>query len=68
MTDFASAVAVLAVYLLFVGVGRVVMSKREPIDSYPVRFAYNLIQVKTGDTTKWCNKQLIVVCGFVFAA
>lgn len=45
MTDFSSALAVVVAYLLFVAVGRRVMDKREPIDSYPVRFAYNLVQV-----------------------
>ncbi|CAM9107941.1 unnamed protein product [Discosporangium mesarthrocarpum] len=32
-------------YLAFVVIGRKVMDKREPVDSYPVRFVYNMVQV-----------------------
>lgn len=45
MTDFASAMAVVAGYLAFVLVGRIVMSQMGSSDLYPVQFVYNLVQV-----------------------
>lgn len=45
MTDFSTAVAVVAAYLAVVALGPAIMSALKPIDSYPVRFVYNVVQV-----------------------
>ena len=45
LTDFASALAIVGAYLLLATVGPLVMSMLPPIDSYPVRFVYNVVQV-----------------------
>ena len=45
LTDFSTAMAIVAAYLLMVALGPTIMSKLQPIDSYPVRFVYNMVQV-----------------------
>ena len=52
MTDFSSALAIVGVYLIFVVVGPMMMSTIPPIDSYPVRFVYNMIQVNASATKR----------------
>lgn len=46
LTDFATALAIVGLYLVMVAVGPKVMSGLSPIDSYPVRFVYNVVQVR----------------------
>lgn len=46
LTDFSTAVAIIAAYLAMVALGPVIMSLLKPIDSYPVRFVYNVVQVR----------------------
>lgn len=45
LTDFATALAIVGAYLTMVTIGPKIMSGMEPIDSYPVRFVYNVVQV-----------------------
>lgn len=45
LTDFASALAIVGAYLVLATVGPLIMSILPPIDSYPVRFVYNVVQV-----------------------
>lgn len=46
LTDFSSAMAIVGAYLCMVTLGPMIMSQLSPIDSYPVRFVYNVIQVE----------------------
>lgn len=45
LTDFAAALAIVGAYLVLATVGPKIMEGKEPIDSYPVRFVYNVVQV-----------------------
>lgn len=45
LTDFATALAIVGAYLAMVTIGPKIMSGMDPIDSYPVRFVYNVVQV-----------------------
>ncbi|CAM9165048.1 unnamed protein product [Ectocarpus sp. 12 AP-2014] len=45
LTDFATALAIVGAYLVMVTVGPKVMADMSPIDSYPVRFVYNVVQI-----------------------
>jgi len=46
LTDFSTALAIAIVYLSFVFVGRIVMSKCPAVPGlYPIKFAYNMAQV-----------------------
>lgn len=55
LTDFATVLAIVIGYLAFVTIGPIVMSQLKPIDSYPVRFVYNVVQVslKIGHTCEY---------------
>lgn len=46
MTDFATALAIVGAYLAMVTIVPKIMSGLDPIDSYPVRFVYNVVQVR----------------------
>lgn len=46
MTELATALAIVGLYLVMVTVGPKIMSGLSPIDSYPVRFVYNVVQVR----------------------
>lgn len=45
-TDFSTAVAIIGAYLVMVVLGSAIMSLLKPIESYPVRFVYNVVQVR----------------------
>lgn len=47
VTEFATALAITIGYLVFALAGPILMARSPPIDSYPVRFVYNIIQVRT---------------------
>lgn len=46
-TEFSAAIAVVAAYLLLALLGPVIMSNFSPVESYPVRFVYNMVQVSS---------------------
>eukprot|EP00903_Cladosiphon_okamuranus_P006215 g6109.t1 len=45
LTEFATALAIVGAYLAMVAIGPKIMSGMDPIDSYPVRFVYNVVQI-----------------------
>lgn len=46
LTDFSAALAIVGAYLVMVTIGPKIMADASPIDSYPVRFVYNVVQVR----------------------
>lgn len=65
LTDFPTALAIVTLYLVMVAVGPKIMSGLSPIDSYPVRFVYNVVQVRLNCSSEQADINSIAPLVFV---